>query len=267
VLQIKAGVVEFARASERDGRRARLHRRNQRACSREGHSRQDRCEVNRTSPRCSTGASRPFIHKIAGGILPSRSKLRASPRHRRASGILPIDIGVCQFSMRFQRAWRRTADARLEDLIENIDIGGPDHDPRAAKKLPGCRRSGWSPADYGAVIEEMRKDGLSNRDRWRPGEEGLSPPRGITMPPSARAWKRWIPPAPAARSEPARAQAHGPALRREIRTKAAALYGKRGQGLAGAEQLHGKELSYNNLVDLDAAWQLAAEFSQPPRPS
>jgi len=45
--------------------------------------------------------------------------------------------------------------------------------------------------------------------------------------------------------------------------QAAALYGKRGQGIAGAEQLHGKELSYNNLVDLDAAWQLACEFPQP----
>ena len=34
-------------------------------------------------------------------------------------------------------------------------------------------------------------------------------------------------------------------------------------GIAGAEQLHGKELSYNNLVDLDACWQLVGEFSGP----
>src|SRR5208283_3708464 len=45
--------------------------------------------------------------------------------------------------------------------------------------------------------------------------------------------------------------------------QAAALYGRAGQGVAGAEQLHGKELSYNNLVDLDAAWQLALEFDRP----
>jgi phosphoribosylaminoimidazolecarboxamide formyltransferase/IMP cyclohydrolase len=43
----------------------------------------------------------------------------------------------------------------------------------------------------------------------------------------------------------------------------AALYAAGAAGIAGAEQLHGKELSYNNLVDLDAAWQLACEFSQP----
>ena len=42
--------------------------------------------------------------------------------------------------------------------------------------------------------------------------------------------------------------------------QSAALYASGGAGIAGAEQLHGKELSYNNLVDLDAAWQLIAEF-------
>ena len=45
--------------------------------------------------------------------------------------------------------------------------------------------------------------------------------------------------------------------------QSAALYGRRGAGIAGAEQLHGKELSYNNLVDLDAAWQLVCEFDGP----
>ena len=47
--------------------------------------------------------------------------------------------------------------------------------------------------------------------------------------------------------------------------QSAALYGKPGAGVAGARQLHGKELSYNNLVDLDAAWQLACEFTAPRR--
>jgi phosphoribosylaminoimidazolecarboxamide formyltransferase/IMP cyclohydrolase len=43
----------------------------------------------------------------------------------------------------------------------------------------------------------------------------------------------------------------------------AALYASGSDGIAGALQLHGKELSYNNLVDLDACWQLVCEFSQP----
>jgi phosphoribosylaminoimidazolecarboxamide formyltransferase/IMP cyclohydrolase len=45
--------------------------------------------------------------------------------------------------------------------------------------------------------------------------------------------------------------------------QSAALYGRAGQGIAGATQLQGKELSYNNLVDLDAAWQLVNEFAGP----
>ncbi len=43
----------------------------------------------------------------------------------------------------------------------------------------------------------------------------------------------------------------------------AALYSNRLGGIAAAEQLQGKELSYNNLVDLDAAWQLIREFDRP----
>jgi phosphoribosylaminoimidazolecarboxamide formyltransferase/IMP cyclohydrolase len=43
----------------------------------------------------------------------------------------------------------------------------------------------------------------------------------------------------------------------------AALYASGAAGIAGARQLHGKELSYNNLVDLDAAWQLTGEFDAP----
>jgi phosphoribosylaminoimidazolecarboxamide formyltransferase/IMP cyclohydrolase len=43
----------------------------------------------------------------------------------------------------------------------------------------------------------------------------------------------------------------------------ARLYAHGDSGIAGAKQLHGKELSYNNLVDLDAAWQLILEFSEP----
>ncbi len=45
--------------------------------------------------------------------------------------------------------------------------------------------------------------------------------------------------------------------------QSAALYSDRRRGIAGAQQLHGKELSYNNLVDLDSAWQLVSEFDLP----
>ncbi|MDX1512091.1 MAG: bifunctional phosphoribosylaminoimidazolecarboxamide formyltransferase/IMP cyclohydrolase, partial [Nitriliruptorales bacterium] len=45
--------------------------------------------------------------------------------------------------------------------------------------------------------------------------------------------------------------------------QSAAFYGHAGHGLAGAEQLHGKELSYNNILDTDAAWGMAVDFDEP----
>ncbi len=49
----------------------------------------------------------------------------------------------------------------------------------------------------------------------------------------------------------------------KIRTSKRRVYGAGETGIVGARQLHGKELSYNNLVDLDAAWALVAEFARP----
>ena len=59
-----------------------------------------------------------------------------------------------------------------------------------------------------------------------------------------------------------RAQAHGSPLRRKSASVGRTIRKCHG-GYCGREQLHGKELSYNNLVDLDAAWQLIKEFDSP----
>ena len=53
------------------------------------------------------------------------------------------------------------------------------------------------------------------------------------------------------------------ALRRESHQRAALYADGSGLGIAGAKQLQGKELSYNNLVDLDACWELTEEFDEP----
>ncbi len=80
---------------------------------------------------------------------------------------------------------------------------------------------------------------------------------------SARAWNRWKAPAALPADLAVRAGKMMDLRYGENPHQSAALYGYRGKGIAGAEQLHGKELSYNNLVDLDAAWQLVNEFEQP----
>src|ERR1035438_3020997 len=83
--------------------------------------------------------------------------------------------------------------------------------------------------------------------------------RRITIVRSARAWRWWMARGrcpPCWICAPGRSWIYAMARTRTSRR----LYGRRGAGIAGAAQLQGKELSYNNLVDLDAAWQLVNEF-------
>jgi phosphoribosylaminoimidazolecarboxamide formyltransferase/IMP cyclohydrolase len=209
-------------------------------------------------PEMLDGRVKTLHPKIAGGIL----AIRSNAAHRRAieeHGIAPIDMVVVNL-YRFEDAAAK-ADARLEDLIENIDIGGPTMIRAAAKNYQDVAVV-VSPADYGAVIEEMRKDGLSLETRWRLAKKAFRTTADYDAAIGARLEKvdsaSPLPPDLSLRAPKLMDLRYG-----ENPHQAAALYGRRGQGIAGAEQLHGKELSYNNLVDLDAVWQLACEFSQP----
>ena len=209
-------------------------------------------------PEMLDGRVKTLHPKIAGGIL----AIRSNSAHRRAieeHGIAPIDMVVVNL-YRFEDVAAK-AGARLEDLIENIDIGGPTLIRAAAKNYQDVAVV-VSPADYGAIIEEMRKDGLSLETRWRLAKKAFRTTADYDAAIGARLEKldsaNPLPPDLSLRAPKLMDLRYG-----ENPHQAAALYGRRGQGIAGAEQLHGKELSYNNLVDLDAAWQLACEFSQP----
>jgi phosphoribosylaminoimidazolecarboxamide formyltransferase/IMP cyclohydrolase len=209
-------------------------------------------------PEMLDGRLKTLHPKIAGGILAVRSNFA----HRRAieeHGIAPIDMVVVNL-YRFEDIAAK-ADARLEDLIENIDIGGPTLIRAAAKNYQDVAVV-VSPADYGAIIEEMRKDGLSLETRWRLAKKAFRTTADYDAAIGARLEKldsaSPLPPDLSLRAPKLMDLRYG-----ENPHQAAALYGRRGQGIAGAEQLHGKELSYNNLVDLDAAWQLACEFALP----
>jgi phosphoribosylaminoimidazolecarboxamide formyltransferase/IMP cyclohydrolase len=211
-------------------------------------------------PEMLDGRVKTLHPKIAGGIL----AIRSNAAHLRAIeeyGIAPIDMVVVNL-YRFEDVAAK-ADARLEDLIENIDIGGPTMIRAAAKNYQDVAVV-VSPADYGAVIGEMRREGggLALETRWGLAKKAFRTTADYDAAISARLEK-----VDSANRLPLDLNLRAPKLMDlrygENPHQAAALYGRRGQGIAGAEQLHGKELSYNNLVDLDAAWQLAAEFSQP----
>jgi phosphoribosylaminoimidazolecarboxamide formyltransferase/IMP cyclohydrolase len=211
-------------------------------------------------PEMLDGRLKTLHPKVAGGIL----AIRGRADHMRSLAeqeIAPIDMVVVNL-YRFEEVAAR-AGARLEELIENIDIGGPTMIRAAAKNHEDVAVV-VSPADYRAIVEELRAGGcaLSSGTRWRLAKKAFSTTADYDAAISARLERHHT-----AASLPQHLRLHGPKLMDlrygENPHQAAALYGEAGKGIAGARQLQGKELSYNNLVDLDAAWQLVAEFSRP----
>jgi len=212
-------------------------------------------------PEMLDGRVKTIHPRIAGGILAMRSRAEHMSAIR-AHGIPKIDL-VCVNLYEFEKI-AANPDAPLAELIENIDIGGPTMIRAAAKNyqdvavVTAC-------SDYAALIEELRaSDGsLSPETHWNLAKKAFATTAAYDRAVSARLAE--IPPT----SEPLPATldiraARAIALRYgENPHQSAALYTNGKTGIAGAEQLHGKELSYNNLVDLDAAWQLIGEFDAP----
>ena len=211
-------------------------------------------------PEMLDGRVKTMHPNIAGGLL----AMRSNPEHMaaiEAHGIKPIDMVVVNL-YRFEDVAAK-AGAHLEELIENIDIGGPTMLRAAAKNYQDVAVV-TSPADYSAILDELRANGgeLSRDTKWRLARKVFRTTADYDAAISARLdhmdAEGPLPQALAVRAPKLMDLRYG-----ENPHQSAALYGRAGQGVAGAEQLHGKELSYNNLVDLDAGWQLVNEFSQP----
>ncbi|HLH40366.1 MAG TPA: bifunctional phosphoribosylaminoimidazolecarboxamide formyltransferase/IMP cyclohydrolase [Bryobacteraceae bacterium] len=211
-------------------------------------------------PEMLDGRVKTIHPRIAGGIL----AMRAKPEHMgalEAHGIPPIDL-VCVNLYAFEKIAARK-DAPLEELIENIDIGGPTMIRAAAKNWQDVAVV-TSAEDYPAILEEMRASRcLSQETHWRLAKKAFAATAAYDRAVANRLAE--IP--PSGETLPAVLDIRAPrkmALRYgENPHQSAALYASGGAGIAGAAQLQGKELSYNNLVDLDAAWQLIQEFDKP----
>jgi phosphoribosylaminoimidazolecarboxamide formyltransferase / IMP cyclohydrolase len=211
-------------------------------------------------PEMLDGRVKTMHPKIAGGLL----AMRANPEHMaaiEAHGIVPIDMVVVNL-YRFEEAAAK-AGAHLEELIENIDIGGPTMLRAAAKNYQDVAVV-TSPADYPAILEELRANGgtLSLETKWRLARKVFRTTADYDAAISARL-ELVDAPGPLPGDLSIRAPRLLDLRYGENPHQSAALYGRAGKGIAGAEQLQGKELSYNNIVDLDAAWQLVNEFEQP----
>lgn len=201
----------------------------------------------------------PAIH---GGILADRRK----PEHLRqieTAGIEPIDL-VCVNLYPFENTIAKP-DVTLEDAIENIDIGGPAM-VRAAAKNHESVTVVVDPSDYDALAEEMRTSGgaISAETRRRLAAKAFAHTAFYDAQIAEYLRARFMP-------EVLFPQEFTVALRKvqEMRYgenphQQAAFYripGFTEPSIATARQLHGKELSYNNLLDCDAALELVKEFA------
>src|SRR5439155_13175787 len=187
------------------------------------------------------------IHpRIAGGILAMRSRTEHM-RALEAHGIPPIDL-VCVNLYEFEKVAAKL-DAPLEELIENIDIGGPTMIRAAAKNWQDVAVI-TSPSDYPAIVDELisGKGSLSEQTHWRLAKQAFATTAAYDRAVSARLAE--IP--PTGDVLPAILDIRAPrtlALRYgENPHQQAALYARGSAGLAAALQLQGKELSYNTMV-------------------
>jgi len=255
----KTGILDFARGLHELGAEIVSTGGTARMIRESGVPVRDVAEVT-GFPEMLDGRVKTMHPKISGGILAIRERadhMAAIAEH----GIAPIDMVVVNL-YRFEEVAAK-AGAALEELIENIDIGGPTMIRAAAKNYQDVAVV-VSPADYDPILAELRAGELSRDTKWSLAKKAFRTTADYDAAISARLDQEG---APAEGSLPAELRVRAAKLLDlrygENPHQSAALYGRKGAGIAGAEQLHGKELSYNNLVDLDAAWQLACEFSGP----
>jgi phosphoribosylaminoimidazolecarboxamide formyltransferase / IMP cyclohydrolase len=224
-------------------------------------------------PEMLDGRVKTLHPKVHGGIL----HLRDSIEHLAAVAehdIEPIDLVVVNLYA-FEETARKPG-VSFGELVENIDIGGPSMVRSAAKNFQDVAVV-TSPADYEAIAGEMLAShgALSFETRWRLARQAFTVTAGYDSAISRTFNKIAAESKTDSRPASGGGNAFPPTLliayskTADLRYgenphQAAALYGDgSGAGVAGAQQLQGKELSYNNLVDLDAAWELVQEFEQP----
>lgn len=205
-------------------------------------------------PEMLDGRVKTLHPKVHGGLL-GRRDIPAHVETMQAHGIAPIDLLVVNLYP-FEETLARGAAA--EDIIENIDIGGPAMIRSAAKNSDGVVVI-VDPADYARVQEAMAQSGVSKVLRAQLAGKAFARTASYD---SAIAqyfasvhgdgWPDYM-----LGAHKAQVLRYG-----ENAHQRAALYSY-GAGVAGAQQMQGKELSYNNINDTDAAWQLVQEFDSP----
>jgi phosphoribosylaminoimidazolecarboxamide formyltransferase/IMP cyclohydrolase len=179
-----------------------------------------------------------------------------------AQGIRPVDLVVVNLYP-FAAAAAR-AETPFDDLVEEIDIGGPSLVRAAAKNFRDVLVV-VEPADYGRVIEEMDRDGgPSLAFRFELMRKAFQHTGSYDMTIAATLLTAHAGDGEITRTAPPQTHAGRKALRYGENPHQQAFWQLIPESIGRTWQVHqGKELSYTNLLDLDAAVRIALEFPEP----
>ncbi|WP_030508436.1 bifunctional phosphoribosylaminoimidazolecarboxamide formyltransferase/IMP cyclohydrolase [Microbispora rosea] len=209
-------------------------------------------------PECLDGRVKTLHPRVHAGLLADG----ANPSHVKQLEELEIEAFQLAVVNLYPFAATVNSGASDAECVEQIDIGGPAM-IRAAAKNHGTMAVVVDPAAYGEVLAAVAEGGFTLTERRRLAATAYAhtaaydvavaswfanvyAPEGDWPSFMGAAWKRKA------------ALRYG-----ENPHQGAALYTGGKDGLANAEQLHGKEMSYNNYVDADAAWRAAWDFAEP----
>ena len=260
----KSGIVEFARALAALGVQIVSTGGTAKLLEKEGIA---VTEVSAYTgfPEMLDGRVKTLHPKIHAGLLARRD----DPGHLaalRSAGIPPIDLLVVNLYP-FQ-ASVADPDCSFEEAIENIDIGGPTLLRAAAKNHAGVGAV-VDPADYARVLEEMRSSGgISEATRFALAQKVFAHTAAYDgaianylSSLDAGRRRREYPDVLSLQFARLQDLRYG-----ENPHQSAALYRDErpvAGSLATCRQLQGKELSYNNIADADAAWECVKSFAEP----
>jgi phosphoribosylaminoimidazolecarboxamide formyltransferase / IMP cyclohydrolase len=211
-------------------------------------------------PECLDGRVKTLHPAVHAGILADRRK----PDHvaqLEELGIAPFDLVVVNL---YPFTETVGSGASPDECVEQIDIGGPAMVRAAAKNHPSVAVV-VDPSRYGDVLEAVAAGGFTLAQRQRLATAAFRHTAGydiavaswmgsVLAPETDTVFPAWV----GAGWERADVLRYG-----ENPHQSAALYRGFVPGLAHAEQLHGKQMSYNNYVDTDAAWRAAHDHRDP----
>jgi phosphoribosylaminoimidazolecarboxamide formyltransferase/IMP cyclohydrolase len=212
-------------------------------------------------PECLDGRVKTLHPTVHAGILADR-RLDSHVQQLADLGIEPFDLVVSNLYPFLETV---ASGATPDECVEQIDIGGPSMVRAAAKNHPSVAIV-TSPARYADVLAAVAAGGFTLAARQLLAAEAFQ--HTATYDVAVASWMSNVltdtsegtgfPAWTGATWEKAAVLRYG-----ENPHQPAALYRHWRGGLASAEQLHGKEMSYNNYVDTDAARRAASDFADP----